>query len=159
MHGWSPVVVLGTANTTDAHDHHIKIIIQTHCFPFLKMWLQVNPWEIPVTANRENRETLQVVWSYELYIKNVYIFSFVQGAEMKLQIHFGTAVPVLSAPLQLPRGAPSSSVSSCILPHCEECPLPEGNNFSHLKQCPILQRQIQKQVRVLPQPLKSFWHL
>lgn len=111
MHEWSPVVVLGNPNTTDGHDHHTKITTQTHCFPFLKMWLQVNPWEIPVTAMRENREMLQVVCSYELYIKNVYIFSFVQGAEMKLQFHFGTAVPALRAPLQLPRGALSSSVS------------------------------------------------
>lgn len=30
---------------------------------------------------------------------------------MKLQFHFGTAVPVLSAPLQFPRGALSSTIS------------------------------------------------
>lgn len=158
-HGWNPVVVLGIANTTYAHNHHIKITIQTCSFPFLKVWIQVNPWDIPVKANRENREMLQIAWSYELYIKNSCILSFVQCPEMKLKFHFGTAVPVLSVPPQFPRGALSSSISGLHFAFLLWRDCTEGNSCSHLKECPILQCQIWRWVRVLQLPLKSFWHL
>lgn len=158
MHGWNPVVVLETANTTDAHDHHIEITIQTHPFPFLKMWLQVNPWDIPVEANRENRERLQVAWSYELYIKMYKFYllctvlkwnsSFILAEQCQRSVSLSSFPEVLSA----------AQFQSCILPHCKKFSLSEGNNCSHLKQCRVKFRN-ECWVRVPQQPLKNLCHL